>query len=56
MTEILKALAWATSMLIIAFYGARLGLDHGQRDAMIVILIGAYVATMRSGCRKKGAC
>lgn len=56
MNEILKALAWASAMLLTAFFGPEFGLADNQTNALVVILIGGYVATMGSRCSKKGAC
>ena len=49
MNEIFKALAWAGAMLLVAFFGNRIGLEENQANALVVIMIGGYVATMGKG-------
>lgn len=57
MKEILKALGWASAMLVTAFFGQKIGLSDNQANAMIVIMIGGYVATMgQSRSCGKGTC
>lgn len=55
MTEILKAMGWAATMLLVAFFGRDVGLSHGQVSSLIVILICGYTAMMKPGrpCKTK---